>query len=149
MGFSLASRRMMSRTSGSRAGRPVRPGPLAGHEPAVPPQQGLGPDQERLPALPRQNPAGRGKERPTGRSKDGSLHLPPEHGELVAQNRDLDVLVSLAPSAKSQELEESPEHHIEEGEDHEPRIVPKPAAHRPPSLLSPEDRVSVPHVLAC
>src|SRR2546430_17711834 len=65
-----------------------------------------------------------GKERPIGRSKDGSLHLPPEHGELVAQNYDLDVLLSLAPSAKSQELEESPEHYIEEGEDHEPRIVP-------------------------
>src|SRR6059036_513756 len=56
--------------------------------------------------------------------EDGSLHLPPEHGELVAQNHDLDVLVGLASSAKSQKLEESPEHYIEEGDDHGLRIVP-------------------------
>ncbi len=55
----------------------------------------------------------------------------------MAQHHDLDVLVSLAPSAKSQELEESPEYYIEEGEHHGPRIVPsrRPIDHPACSVL--------------
>src|SRR5439155_19929625 len=79
------------RIQGGPTGRTVGPGPLPGHELAVPPQQRLRPDQEGSPPIPGQDPASGCQEGPIGWSKDGPLHLPPEHGELVAQHHDLDV----------------------------------------------------------
>ena len=57
-------------------------------------------------------------------SKHRPLHLAPQHGELVAQDHDLEGLVDLALSSKDKELEETLEHYIKEGEHHGPGIVP-------------------------
>jgi hypothetical protein len=35
------------------------------------------------------------------------VHLSPEHGQLVAQDHDLEVFLSLAPSAQSEQLKET------------------------------------------
>jgi hypothetical protein len=89
----------------------------------MPPKQSLRPDQEGTPALPRQDAACRGHKGPIRRTEGRPSHLAPEHGELVAQDHDLDVLVGLVHPTEHQELEEAPKHYIKDGED-QPRILP-------------------------
>ena len=51
---------------------------------------------------------------PTG-SELGSLHLAAQHTELVAQDRNLDVLGVLAAEAPEQDAEESARQEVQEG----------------------------------
>jgi hypothetical protein len=81
---------------------PARPsplgpvGPAAGDEPPVPAEQRLGADEERRPAPPRQGAREPGQQRPIGELELGPGDLATEHGELVAQDEDLDLLGLLA-----------------------------------------------------
>jgi hypothetical protein len=49
--------------------------------------------------------------RSTGRNTR-PLHLPLEHGELVAQDHDLEILIGIGFPAKDKELEETLDHDI-------------------------------------
>jgi hypothetical protein len=70
------------------------PGPLPGDELPVPPEERLGPDQERPPLFPPKHPARGGEERPVGRTVDRPRDLSTEDGDLVAEHRDLEVRLS-------------------------------------------------------
>ena len=60
-----------------------------------------------------------------GSSELGSLHLAAQHGELVAEHGDLDVLGVLASQASKQHAEESACREVEERQGHR-RIIARP-----------------------
>src|SRR4029450_1516564 len=66
-------------------------GPGARDEAAVPAQQGLWLDEEAGPASSRQRAADRSQQGPIGGLQPGTWSLAAEHGELVAQDKDLKV----------------------------------------------------------
>ena len=71
---------------------PVRVGPLAGDEAAVPTQDGAGGDQPAHPQVRRQEPDQRGEDRPVGPVEPGPRIGPAQHGDLVPQHEQLGVL---------------------------------------------------------
>ena len=60
--------------------------------------------------------------RTIGRVERGSLHLAAQHLDLVAENRDLNVLGVLALEALEQDADESQCHEVEERQGHR-RII--------------------------
>ncbi len=66
--------------------------PLAGHQAPVPPQDRARRHQEARPACAGKRLAQRREDRTIGGLELGVLHLAAQHAELVAQDRDLDVL---------------------------------------------------------
>jgi hypothetical protein len=87
------------------AGLVVRVGPGAGDQASVPAQQRLGRDEEARPAGSGQRAAGRSQQRPVGGLQLGSWCLAAEHGELVAQHQDLQVLGDITADQQSEELD--------------------------------------------
>ena len=83
----------------------TRVGPCAGDQAAVPAQQGLGPDQEARPASAGQGAADGGEQGPVGRFELRSWSLAAEHGELMAQDKDLKVLGGIAAGELGEELD--------------------------------------------
>src|SRR4051794_32470977 len=78
------------------AGAPVRIPPAACHQLAVPAQQRPRRHKRRSPPrLPRQHPAERRQQRPISLRQLWPSDLPLEHAELVAQQKDLDLLLPL------------------------------------------------------
>ena len=75
-----------------RPSRPVRVGPLAGDEAAVPAQDGAGGDQPVHPQPWRQEPDQRGEDRAVGPVEPGPRIGPAQHGDLVPQHEQLGVL---------------------------------------------------------
>jgi hypothetical protein len=80
---------------------PFPPGQLA-----LPPEQGVGGDEETPPSGPRQQAAQRGEDRSIGWPvPDTSVDLPFEDPELVPQHHDLDILVRFGPlSLRSRQI---------------------------------------------
>ncbi len=114
--------------------------PFAGHQPAVPPQDRVRSEEEARPAPTRQRTAQHRQQSTVGRSELGSLDLPAEHGELVAQDGDLDVLGVLAAEASEQHADESARHEVDEGQCHRPIVPyldPRCSAH-PAGFLNPD-----------
>src|SRR6266545_5806089 len=87
--------------------------PLAGHQPTVPPQDRVRSDKEARPAPARKRAAQHREERTVGGAELGSLDLAAQHGELVAEHHDLDVLGVLASRASKQRADESTGHEIQ------------------------------------
>jgi hypothetical protein len=83
------------------AGLAVRVGPGAGDQPSVPAQQRVGLDEEARPARPGQDAADRGEQGPVGGLQPGSWDLAAEHGELVAQDEELQVLGGVAAASRA------------------------------------------------
>jgi len=75
---------------------PVWIGPHAGDQPPMPAQQGLGLDEEARPVSPGQDAADRSEQCPVGRFEPGACDLAAEHGELVTQHQNLQVLGVIA-----------------------------------------------------
>ena len=80
--------------------------PLAGHQPAVPPQDRARSDKETRPAPARKSAAPCREDRTTSGLKLGPLHLARKHLKLVAEHGDLDILGVLASQAPEQHAEE-------------------------------------------
>ena len=77
-------------TADSRAaGSPARVGPAPRHELAMPAQKRVGRDEERAPAMARDEPARSGQECSVGWSKRGASNLAAKDRELVAKHYDL------------------------------------------------------------
>jgi hypothetical protein len=93
-------------------------GPLAGDQPPVPPQERIRRHQEGRPAPAGKRSAQHCQQRTVGGSELGPLDPAAQHLELVAQNRDLDVLGMLGLEANKQEAEESARDEVEEGQGH-------------------------------
>jgi hypothetical protein len=70
--------------------------PLAGHQPAVAPQDRVRSDKEARPAPAGKRAAQHRQQCTVGGAELGSLHLAAQHVELVAEHGDLDVLGVLA-----------------------------------------------------
>jgi hypothetical protein len=75
-----------------RPASPVRVGPLPGDQAAMPPQHGAGRDQAVHPQTPWQEPGHRGEDRTVGPVQPGPGTSTAQHGDLVAQDEQLDVL---------------------------------------------------------
>ena len=75
-----------------RPSRPVRAGPLAGGEAAVPAQDGAGGDQPVRSQAPGQEPDQRGGDRAAGPVEPGPGIGAAQHGDLVPQYERLGVL---------------------------------------------------------
>ena len=110
----VVAHRRPARTALCSPPTPFPPGQLP-----VPPQQGVGGDEEAPPPCPRQQSAERSEDRPIGGPvPDTSVELAFEDSELVPEHHDLDVLVRLGPAARDNEAEEPADPEVEEGEDH-------------------------------
>jgi hypothetical protein len=80
----------------------VRVGPRAGDQASVPAQQRLGLHEEARPLGAWQCPAERGEQGAVSGLEPGTCYLSAQHGELVAQNQDLQVLAASAVVAMPQ-----------------------------------------------
>jgi hypothetical protein len=94
--------------------------PLAAHEFAMPAQKRLWRHDQAASALLRQDSRQRGKEGAIGRPQRRAPLLPPEYGELMSQNKQLDVFGELAAAAADQQTQHSREGEIGERKDHAP-----------------------------
>ncbi len=82
---------------------------MASDELAMPSKQGRGRDDECAPALPRKQSRKCREHGAIGGGEARSCHLAVHHGELVAKDRDLDVLfVGARTDAEEQELSNDP-----------------------------------------
>ncbi len=97
----------------------TRVGPRAGDQPPVPAQQRLWGDQEAGPAGPGQRAADRGKQGAVGRLQLGSWNLAAEHGELLAQHQDLQVLGGVATGEQREELDGAAQREVGEFRQHQ------------------------------
>ena len=89
--------------------------PSAPHQISMPPEQGLGPDEEASPTLSPDEPAQPGEDRPVSWPECGACHLTAQDRDLVSEHDDFDgQFLSLVP-AKSDQLEYANERLVEEG----------------------------------
>jgi hypothetical protein len=103
----------------------VRVGPAPSHQTSVPGEECRRCHAEACPAGAGEQPAERGKERPVCGLIRGTTDLASEHGDLVAQHEQLDVVGALGASRKDGELQQAPENEVDER--------PEPATHPVPS----------------
>jgi hypothetical protein len=80
-------------------------GPGAGDQPPVPAQQRLRPNEEARPAGPGQHAADGGEHRTVGRFEPRSWGLAAQHGQLVTEHQDLQVLASIAAGQQHEQLD--------------------------------------------
>jgi hypothetical protein len=125
---------------GGTSGRAAWSGPLRGDELPVPPEQGLGADEERVPRLSRKGPT-RGAL--VGCAVNRSLHLPAQDGDLVSQHDVLEFRLSSSALVRPEQAEDAAQKEEEDGPDHGAALsqlgLPQPVSGR--------DRVSGPHGL--
>jgi hypothetical protein len=93
-------------------------GPCTGDQAAVPAQEGLGLDDEAGPAGPGQRAADRGEQGPVGGFQPGSRGLAVEHGELVAQYQDLQVLGGVAAGQQHEQADQAAQREVGEFQQH-------------------------------
>jgi hypothetical protein len=79
----------------------MRVGPRAGDQQPVPAQQRLWSDEEAGPPGSGEYTADGGQQRPVGKFELGAGGLAAEHGELVAQHQDLQVLGGVAVASRA------------------------------------------------
>jgi hypothetical protein len=83
----------------------MRVGPGAGDQTAMPAQQRVRPDEEARPARSRQHATDGGEQGPVCRLQPGTWELATQHGELVAQDEDLQILGSFAAAEQGEQLD--------------------------------------------
>src|SRR6266508_3243707 len=94
---------------------PARIGPAATDEGAMPAQQRRRLNQERAPA-PRQQLAERRQQDPIGRPQARPPDLAPQHLQLMPQHQDLKLLRPLRTTKENQQLEQTPNDPVSEGQ---------------------------------
>ena len=73
----------------------------------MPAHERVGRDEERTPALAREQPARGGQERPVGGPQRGPRNLAPQDGELMTENDDLKLLELLGAAGERDELKQA------------------------------------------
>jgi hypothetical protein len=96
----------------TRASPWIRPAP--GHHLAVPTQNGVRRDDERIPARSRKEPACGSQEGSISGAKCGSSHLAAKDRKLVAENHDLEFLELLRAAAQQDEREDASEDEVDQ-----------------------------------
>ena len=86
-------------------GSAVRVSPGAGDQPPVPAQQRLRPDDEARPAGSGQGAADGGEHSAVGRFEPRSWGLAAQHGQLMTEHQDLQVLGSVTAGQQHQQLD--------------------------------------------
>ena len=84
----------------------MRVRPTAREHPAVPAQQRLRSDEERLPSATRQHPAERRQHQPVGGRELWPPRLSPQDRQLMPQNEDLELLRAVAAREQQDEREQ-------------------------------------------
>jgi hypothetical protein len=84
----------------------------------MPSEEGVGLDEEALLTSRREHSAQPGEHGPVGPTKSGPRHLAPQDSKLVAQYNDLDGQVLLPPPQQPDQLEDTNESQVQEGERH-------------------------------
>jgi hypothetical protein len=87
---------------------------MPGHETTVPGEQGLRGDEERRPAPAGQQPGGRRKKGPIGRPQVRPVYLPAQHGQLMAKDDNLELLVFGGASAQGDQFDQLSNHEVKE-----------------------------------
>ena len=95
-------------------------GPLLSHQIPMPTQQRLGLDEEPSSASSRQKPAQSSEYCSIRWLQGGTHHLSTQDGDLVAEHDDLDRQLVLTSTGEADQLEETDEGQLEEGERHAP-----------------------------
>ena len=90
----------------------ARVGPGAGDQSAVPAQQGVWLDDEAGPAGSEQRAADRGEQGAVGGLELGTWRVAAEHGELVAQDKDLQVLGGVAAGQQREQANRSAQRQV-------------------------------------
>ena len=90
---------------------------MPGHDAAVPGEQGLRGDEERRPAAAGQQPGGRRKKDPIGRPQVRPVYLPAKHGQLMAKDDDLELLVFGGARAQHHQLDQFAQRQVKERRD--------------------------------
>jgi hypothetical protein len=96
----------------------MRAGPLPGGEAPVPAQDGACSDQAVRPQLSRQEPDQRGGDSTIGPVQSGPRIDAAQHGDLMPQHQQLDVLGGRRPTEQGQPAAKPDEHHIEQAHRH-------------------------------
>src|SRR5262249_35878514 len=106
------------------SGTPMQIRPAASDRLPVPAQKRRGRDQERSPpCLPRQHAAERRQQRPVSLRQLRTSDLTLKYAKLVAQQQDLDLLLSLRPVPEREQLKQPTQRPVREREDHAPRTT--------------------------
>jgi hypothetical protein len=127
---------------GATGGAGAAPEPCP-RELSVPPEEGVGPDQEAPPPVPGEQPGSRGQERSIGPGVARSRPSPTENLELVAEHRGLEI--TFIEAAAHEQTEQAAEEPVPQGQEHRPSLN-SPRAGCEWRGQSP-DRVSLPHRL--
>jgi hypothetical protein len=75
------------------------------------------------PRLPRQHATERGKKRPVSLRQLRTSDLPLKHSQLVAEEKDLDLLLPLSPTPEHDQLKQPPKRPIEKRQNHASRTT--------------------------
>ncbi len=94
------------------AGTAPRVGPPSLHKPAMPTQQRVRTDEERLLARSLQEPAGRGQKDPVGLLQTGTSDLTAKNRQLVAEHDDLELLELTRTQTQGRHRERPPKQQI-------------------------------------
>ena len=86
----------------------------------MPAQQGLGLDEEPPQASTAEEPTQSGEQRPVRWSQRRAGHLAAQHRHLVAEHDDLDRQFFVVTPEEPEQLEDSDERQVEEGQRHGP-----------------------------
>ena len=80
----------------------------------MPAHERVGRDEERTPALAREDPARGGQKRPVGGPKRGPRNLATQDGDLVTQDDDLELLELLGATGEHGELKQASQGDVEQ-----------------------------------
>jgi hypothetical protein len=93
----------------------------------VPAPNCFGPHEDAAPPVARQQTSDRRKEDPINRAAVRPRNLPPEHRQLVAQDKDLDLDRGLRAAPQHDQPEEVPKQPVQTRNEHS-TILPAPSA---------------------
>ena len=99
----------------------MRVGPVVGDEASMPTQDRVGSHEEDGPAVTAEHTRERGEDRSVGGFEARPCNLAVQHGELVAQHEDLDILGTISAATQHQQVDHEPDETIETG--HAPIIA--------------------------
>jgi hypothetical protein len=116
---------------GCRSARPpVRVRPTPPDEGPVPATNRFGPYEDAAPPVARQQPGQCREEDPISGPAVRPSNLPPQHRQLVPQDKNLDLVRGLRPATQHDQPEQVPKQPVQTRNDH-PTILPAPSAATP------------------
>src|SRR5438067_1897823 len=104
----------------------MRIGPAPSDQPPMPGEQRLRLNEECVPAAARQHPAEGGEQQPVVRLKPRPVDLAAKDRDLVAEDKDLELLRSVAAAEEHDQFEQAADNDVEGG--HKQRRPPTDGA---------------------